>query len=270
MQISARTPACVAMTAATIDHLSNGRLILGLGVSGPQVVEGWYGQPFPQPLARTREYVSILRKVLAREEPLTMRASTTRCPTRAARGWASPSSSSCIRGERTSPSTWAPRARRTWRLRPRSPTAGFPIFYSPYRHDLYADSLKGMKPDFDIACTVTVNLADDVKAALMPVRMAMSFYIGGMGARDQNFHLNLIKRMGFEEQALRVQDLFLAGKRAEAMAAVPDELCDEISLCGPAGRIKERLEAWTKSPVKTLIAGTRDPAVLRLLADCLL
>jgi hypothetical protein len=117
---------------------------------------------------------------------------------------------------------------------------------------------------------VTVNVSDDVKAALLPVKMAMSFYIGGMGAKDQNFHLNLIKRMGFEEEAMRVQDLFLAGKRAEAMAAVPDALCDEISLCGPPGRIKERLGAWTRSPVRTLMAGTRDPAALKLLADCLL
>jgi hypothetical protein len=109
-----------------------------------------------------------------------------------------------------------------------------------------------------------------VKAALFPVKMAMSFYIGGMGAKEQNFHLNLIKRMGYEEEANRVQELFLAGKRAEAVAAVPDELCDEISLCGPPGRIKERLAAWTASPVKTIMAGTRDPAALRVLADCLL
>ena len=270
MQISARTPACVAMTAATIDHLSNGRLILGIGVSGPQVVEGWYGQPFPQPLARTREYVSILRKALARVEPLTNAGKHYPLPYPGGTGLGKPLKLIVHPLRAHIPFYLGAEGPKNVALAAEIADGWLPIFYSPYRHDLYADSLKGMKPDFDIACTVTVNLADDVKAALMPVRMAMSFYIGGMGARDQNFHLNLIKRMGFEEQALRVQDLFLAGKRAEAMAAVPDELCDEISLCGPAGRIKQRLEAWTKSPVKTLIAGTRDPAVLRLLADCLL
>ena len=132
----------------------------------------------------------------------------------------------------------------------------------------YAEPLAGMKPGFEIACTVTVNVHEDVKQALVPVKMAMSFYIGGMGAASQNFHLNLIKRMGFEAEAERMQELFLAGKRAEAMAAVPDSLCDEISLCGPPDRIRERLEAWKSSPVTTLIAGTRDPATLRLLADC--
>jgi len=270
MQLSARTPACVAMTAATIDHLSQGRLILGVGVSGPQVVEGWYGQPFPKPLARTREYVSIVRKALAREAPLTNAGEHYPLPYPGGTRLGKPLKLIVHPRRARIPIYLGAEGPKNVALAAEIADGWLPIFYSPYRHHLYADSLEHAKPGFEIACTVTVNVADDVAAALMPVRMALSFYIGGMGAREQNFHLNLIERMGFGEEARRVQDLFLAGKRAEAIAAVPDALCDEISLCGPPARIRERLEAWKKSPVTTLLAGTRDPAVLRLLAEAVL
>lgn len=269
MQLSARTPACVAMTAATIDHLSNGRLILGVGVSGPQVVEGWYGQPFPQPLARTREYIGIIRKALERKEPVTNAGKHYPLPYPGGTGLGKPLKLIVHPLRSHIPIYMGAEGPKNVALATEIADGWLPIFYSPYRHAMYAESLAGMKPGFEIACTVTVNVNADVKEALLPVKVAMSFYIGGMGAKDQNFHLNLIKRMGFEEEAARVQDLFLAGRRQEAMAAVPDALCDEISLCGPPERIRERLEAWKASPVTTLLAGTRDPAALRVLADAL-
>ena len=268
MQLSARAPTCAAMTAATIDHLSGGRLLLGVGVSGPQVVEGWYGQPFPQPLARTREYISIIRKALARKEPVTNAGKHYPLPYPGGTGLGKPLKLIVHPLRSHVPIYMGAEGPKNVALATEIADGWLPIFYSPYRHDIYAGPLAGMKPGFDIACTVTVNVHEDVKQALVPVKMAMSFYIGGMGAASQNFHLNLIKRMGFEAEAERVQELFLAGKRTEAMAAVPDSLCDEISLCGPPDRIRERLEAWKSSPVTTLIAGTRDPATLRLLADC--
>jgi len=267
MQLSARTPACAAMTAATIDHLSGGRLILGIGVSGPQVVEGWYGQPFPMPLARTREYVSILRRAWAREAPLENEGRHYPLPYPGGTGLGKPLKMIVHPLRREIPIYLGAEGPKNVALATEIADGWLPIFYSPYRHDVHAASLAGMKPGFEIACTVTVNVDDDVRAALAPVRLAMSFYIGGMGAKDRNFHLDLIQRMGFAEEAGRVQELFLAGRRAEAVDAVPEELCDEISLCGPERRIRDRLRAWLDGPVTTLIAGTRDPAALRLLAD---
>ena len=145
-----------------------------------------------------------------------------------------------------------------------------PLFVSPYRMHIYEESLRGAKPGFEIAATVTVNVSEDLEQGLLPVKFALAFYIGGMGARSQNFHVNLLNRMGFAEVTERVQDLFSAGRRAEAAAAIPDELADEISLIGPPERIRDRVAAWADGPVTTLIAGTRDPVALRLLAETLL
>ena len=132
---------------------------------------------------------------------------------------------------------------------------------------MYADQLADAPDDFEIAVNVTVTVADDVGEALLPVKGALGFYIGGMGAKGRNFHTDLMARMGFEEEAHRIQDLFFAGKREDAVLAMPDEFADEISLVGPAGRIRERIEAWRKTPVTTLLIGSRDPEVLQPLAD---
>ena len=145
-----------------------------------------------------------------------------------------------------------------------------PMFIPPSKMDLYRDSLRNAKPDFDIAATCSVILGDDVEKAMMPIKMSLSFYLGGMGAKEKNFHLELMERMGYGEAAHRVQDLFLAGKRGEAVAAVPNELADEIALIGPPERIRDRLEIWKASPVKTLLLGTADPKALRLMAELLL
>ncbi len=268
--LSARTPASTAMTAYTIDHLSGGRLILGLGVSGPQVVEGWYGQPFPKPLARTREYVEILRRVWRREAPLAFEGEHYRLPFPGGSGLGKAMKliGKPLRPE--IPIYLGAEGPKNVRLATEIAAGWLPIFFSPYRAEIYAESLKDRKPDFEIACPVTVVVGDDVAAGLRFVKTALSFYIGGMGAPSQNFHLNLIGRMGFAEPAKRVQELFLSGRRAEAIEAVPDLLADEISLVGPRERIRERLSAWRGSPVTTLLAGTRDVKAVRLLAELVL
>ena len=270
MQLSARTPACVAMTAASIDHLSQGRLILGIGVSGPQVVEGWYGQPFPKPLARTREFVELVRRMLRREEPVEFHGEHYDLPLRGGTGFGKPLKLIVHPRRASIPIYMGAEGPKNVALAAEIADGWLPLFLSPYRWRIYAESLAKRRPGFEIACPVTVVVNDDVAQALLPVKMSLASYIGGMGARTQNFHLDLMKRMGFAGEATKVQELFLAGQRGEAIAAVPDALADEISLVGPPARIRERLAAWRESPVTTLLAGTRDPAALRLLAETLL
>jgi F420-dependent oxidoreductase-like protein len=184
MQLSARTPACAAMTAVTLDHLTDGRLILGLGVSGPQVVEGWYGQPFPKPLARTREYVQILRDVWAREAPVVNDGPHYPLPYPGGTGLGKPLKITPTRAAPTSRSTSGPRGRRTSRWPPRSPTGGCRSSLArAVRHEMYAESLAGAPPDFDICAPVQVVVHDDVDQALLAVKWMLGFYIGGMGAR---------------------------------------------------------------------------------------
>jgi F420-dependent oxidoreductase-like protein len=270
MQLSARTPACAAMTAATIDHLSGGRLILGIGVSGPQVVEGWYGQPFPKPMGRTREFVALLREMLRRERPVTFRGEHYQLPYPGGARLGKPLKL-IVRPLRAEiPIYLGAEGPKNVALATEIADGWLPLFYSPYRTHVYAESLRGARPGFEIACPATVSLNDDLEQALLPIKFMLAFYIGGMGAAAKNFHLNLIARLGFEAEARRVQELFLAGKRAEAVAAVPDRLADEISLAGSAARICDRLAAWKESPVTTLLAGTRDLAAVRLLAEAVL
>ena len=270
-QLSARTPASVAMTAATLDHLSGGRVILGLGVSGPQVVEGWYGQPFAKPLARTREYVEVIRKILRRDEPVTEDGDHYALPYRGpgSVGLGKPLKLTVHPLRSDIPILLGAEGPKNVALATEIADGWLPMFFSPYRLDVYADALAAAPEGFEIACAVTVVLADDVAAGLNMVKWYLAFYIGGMGAKDLNFHFNIVGRLGFGDEAARIQKLFMEGRRDEAAAAVPDELADELSLVGPAERIKERLEPWIHSPVTTLIAGTQDPAALRVLADAL-
>ena len=267
MQIPARTPTLTATTALTIDQLSGGRFILGLGVSGPQVVEGWYGQPFPRPMARTREFVTLLRQMLRREGPLTFDGAHYQLPLRGGSNLGKPLKL-IVRPLRADvPIYLGAEGPKNVALAAEIGDGWLPLFFSPFRSDIYAESLAKKKPGFEIACTVTVVVHDDLEQALLPVKWALAFYIGGMGAAKKNFHLNLIERLGFGEQAKKVQKLFLEGKRPEAVDAVPSELADEISLAGPPARIKERMQVWKKSPVTTILAGTRDPVALRVLAE---
>ena len=270
MQMAARTPACVAMTATTIDHLSNGRLILGVGVSVPQVVEGWYGQPFPRPMERTREFVALVRQMLRREGPVTFDGKQYQLPYPGGAGLGKPLKLITRPLRADVPIYLGAEGPKNVALAVEIADGWLPLFYSPYRNEVYAESLRGMRPGFEIVCPVQVVVNDDLAQALLPIKWMLAFYIGGMGAAAKNFHLNLIGRLGFEDAALEVQRLFLAGDRAGAAAAVPDALADEISLAGPPARIRERVQAWKASPVTTILAGTRDPVAVRVLADAVL
>jgi F420-dependent oxidoreductase-like protein len=270
IQMSARTPACVAMTAMTIDHLSGGRFILGLGVSGPQVVEGWYGQPFPRPMERTREYVALVRQMLRREGPVVFAGKQYQLPLQGGSGLGKPLKliNQPLRSQ--IPIYIGAEGPKNIKMVTEIADGWLPLYYSPYRPEVYAESLTDLKPGFEIAPPVTVSINDDLEMALQPVKYMLAFYIGGMGAKGRNFHLNLVKRFGFEREAEQVQRLFLEGKRAEAAAAVPDQFADEISLCGSPARIKDRAQAWKSSAVTTMLVGSRDRATLEVLADALL
>jgi F420-dependent oxidoreductase-like protein len=270
-QISARTPACVAMTASTIDHMSNGRLILGIGVSGPQVVEGWYGMPFGKPFTRTREFIEILRKIWEREGPVTYDGKYYQLPYNGpgSVGLGKPLKLITHPLRRHIPIYLGAEGPKNVKLATEIADGWLPLFFSPYRPEVYAESLALLRPGFEIACTAQVVVGDDVASCLIPVKWMLAFYIGGMGAKDKNFHMNIMGRMGFEKEVHEVQRLFLEGDRAAAADAVPDQLADEISLVGPPGRIKERLEMWKKSPVTKLLAGTQDPNALKALAEAM-
>ena len=270
IQLSARTPASTAMTAVTLDHLSGGRFHLGLGVSGPQVVEGWYGQPFPKPLARTREYVEVIRTIWRREGPVSHEGEHYALPYRGGTGKGKALKITTHPRRPDIPIFLGAEGPRNVALAAEIADGWFPIFYSPERSPaMYADSLVDAPPDFSIACPVTVVPGDDLEQAMAVVKWSLAFYMGGMGAPDENYHLDVIKRMGFEEEADRVQQLFISGDREGAMRAVPDALADEIALVGPPGRIRERLQRWIDSPVTHLLVGTRDELTVRLMADLL-
>lgn len=268
MQISARTPACSAMTAATLDHLSGGRVMLGIGVSGPQVVEGWYGQPFSKPLARTRDYIDIMRDVWAREAPVENHGEHYPLPLPGGMGLGKPLKITTHPLRPRIPILLGAEGPKNVALAAEKADGWLPIFYSPeHSREMYRDSLADAPDDFEVACPVTMIVTDDVAAGLMHIKASLGFYIGGMGAKDANFHKNVIGRMGFEAEAAKIQELFYDGRREEAIAAVPDELADGIALVGPKERIRERLDRWRDSPVTTLITNASDPQALELIAD---
>jgi F420-dependent oxidoreductase-like protein len=268
MQLSARTPASTAMTAVTLDHLSGGRFILGIGVSGPQVVEGWYGVDFRKPLARTREYVEILRRIWAREEPVAFAGDHYPLPYPGGTGLGKPLKITTHPLRADIPIYIGAEGPKNVAQTAEIADGWLPIFYSPeHSGAMYADALAGAGDDFEVACPVTVNVSDDVQEAIDTVKLSLGFYIGGMGAKDANFHANVVSRMGFEDDARKIQELFLSGRREEAIKAVPDALADGIALCGPRERIAERLQLWQDSPVTTLLLGNRDPKVLRMMAE---
>ena len=271
-QLSARTPTACAMAVLTLDHLSGGRCILGLGVSGPQVVEGWYGQPFAKPLARTREYVDIIRQVLRREGPVANDGPHYPLPYDGPGSWEM--------GKSLKPITHPLRADVPIFLGAEGPKnvaltaeiadGWLPLYYSPFRQDVYAESLGKLKPGFEISQLVPVNINDDLEVALAPVKAMLGFYIGGMGSRKRNFHMELMGRMGFEAEAQKIQDLFFEGQRAEAIAMVPSAFADEISLSGPIERIRDRLDAWRETPVTTLLIAGGDVETMRTMAELVL
>lgn len=268
-QISARTPAATAMAAITLDHLSKGRVILGLGVSGPQVVEGWYGQPFSKPLSRTKEYVAIIKQILLREEPLTFDGEHYHLPYKGEGSWGlgKPLKSITHPFRSDLPIFLGAEGPKNVTMAAEIADGWLPLYYSPYRQNVYADQIKDAKEGFNISAGVNINICDDVQAGLIPVKNNLALYIGGMGAAKKNFHTDLMGRMGFEEEAKKIQKLFLQGKRTEAVMAVPDRFADEISLIGPKARIKERLEAWKDTPITSLLISSQKKERLREIAE---
>ncbi|MFK0105316.1 LLM class F420-dependent oxidoreductase [Streptomyces sp. NPDC091217] len=269
-QMAARSPTTTAMHALTLDHLSGGRVMLGLGLSGPQVVEGWYGRPFPKsPLTATREYVDVVRQVLRREGPVTVDGRFHSHPYRG------PDATGL--GKPLKPITHPLRADLPVLLGAEGPKnvaqtvriadGWLPLYWAPSRPEVYGPAVADLPEGFLVAPLTQVRVCDDVAAGLLPVKAMLGFYIGGMGHAARNFHADLMARMGYEEEARRIQELFLSGRREEAVLAVPDAFADEISLVGPRERIAERLELWRKGPVTDLLALAPDPHTLRVLAE---
>ncbi len=272
MQIPGRTPANAAMTAATLDLLSGGRFLLGLGTSGPQVVEGWHGQPWGKPLGKTREYVEIVRAAL-RRDLVAHEGEHYRIP------WDGPGATGLgkplklmLRPLRAEiPIYLAALGPKNVALAAEIADGWLPIFVDPdHFDDAFGPSLAAAPPGFEIAATVSVVVGDDVEALRDALRPHVALYVGGMGAKGRNFYNSLVRRYGWEEEAERIQELYLAGKQREAIAAVPDELVDAVSLVGPKERIAERLEAWRETPVTTLVVGAVQPEALQTLAELVL
>ncbi len=282
MQMPARTPAMTAMTCATLDILSEGRMLLGLGLSGPQVVEGWHGQPFSQPLERTREYVDIVRTILRRESRLEHHGDCYNIPYAGpdATGLGKPLKLLLHPLRPDVPIYIAALGPKNVELAAEIADGWLPVFFSPYKPDVYMNSVNAgfeaakkhsgatkTLSDFDIAPIVPVFVGDDVTACRNQAKPFLAHYIGLMGTRDKNFYKVLATRYGYGEAADQIQDLALAGDKDAATAAVPDELVDEIALCGPKSRIAERLEIWLKSGITTLVVSTYDPTAIRVLAE---
>jgi len=266
MQMAGRTPAATAMTAMTLDSLSSGRFRLGLGVSGPQVVEGWHGQPFGRPLARTREYVSIVRAIIRREAPLEHRGDYYQIPYAGAdaTGLGKPLKS-ILHGRPELPIYLAAVGPRNVALAAEIADGWIPTFFSVRRMKVFREWLdagfraRGTAPAFfDVMPMVPVVVGDDIAACRAGVKARLALYVGGMGARGRNFYNDIACRYGYEDAAKRIQDLYLVGRKADAEAAVPDALVDEVALCGPRERIRDLLGEWRTSGVTTLmVAGDR-------------
>jgi F420-dependent oxidoreductase-like protein len=284
MQMQARTPACTAMTALTLQALSNNRFLLGIGASGPQVVEGWHGVPFGKPMARTREYIEILRKILKREAPLQHDGELYQIPYTGpgATGLGKPLKS-ILHGDPDMPIYAASITPIGLKVAGEVADGVLPIFISPEKAGLVTKPLQeGIArgragrslADFDVAPFVRINMGPDLQACRDALKPELALYIGGMGARSKNFYNDFAKQMGYEAAAAKIQDAFLGGRRAEAIAAVPDALVDETSLVGSPERIKDRLNAWKdagrRNEVGSLLLSGVTVDSLRVVAEAVL
>ena len=277
MQMPGRSPANTAMTAMTMDELSGGRFMLGLGTSGPQVVEGWHGQPYGKALTWVREYVTIVRKIIEREGPLEFQGERYQIP------YTGPGSTgqgkalkSILHGRADIPIYTGALAPKAQALAGEICDGLLLTTFNPYNPDYVLDNLQrgfdkrgdGRNFDsFDIAVTVPVVIADDLEAAMAPLKQQLGFYIGGMGSRKQNFYKNFLAESGFEAECQKIQDLWFDGDRRDAIAAVPDEMVDQVYLVGSRDRIRDRLQIWKESKVGTLILGSLDIETMRTLAE---
>jgi F420-dependent oxidoreductase-like protein len=266
-QVWARTPGTTAMTALTLQHLSGGRLLLGLGVSGPQVVEGWHGVPFRRPLAVTREYVAVLRKALAADAKVEHDGDVYTIPYRGpgATGLGRPLRSTLPAAPDT-PLLVAALGPKNTALAAEVADGLLPYLWSPnHWRAAWGDALAAAPAGFQVAPTVVVALGDDLAACRDQVRPRIAMHVGGMGSRHQNFYKSLVTRYGYEAETEVIQSRFLAGDRGGAVAAVSDELVDELTLVGPPGHVAEQLEAWRACPISTLIVEpTSDEAIDQL------
>jgi len=283
-QLSARTPAATAMAAMTLDHLSDGRFVLGLGVSGPQVVEGWYGVPYAKPLARTREYVDIVRRIVAREAPVTSDGTHYPLPVPGGTGLGKPLRSTLHPRRVDLPIYLGAEGPKNVALAAEIADGWLPLFFSPKTDEFYRAALaegfnrpgaRCTAADFEVAASVPMIVDDDVERAADRIRPMLALYVGGMGAKDANFHLDVFARMGWESVCATVQDLYLAGRKAEAAAAIPLEMVDDVALVGPAERVREQVSQWEKTVVTTLLVQATpfagdDLAGLRAIAEALL
>src|SRR5438128_4349894 len=276
MQMPARTPAMTAMTAATIDLLTGGRFMLGIGASGPQVVEGWHGVVYGKLLTRTREYIEIVRTILKREQPLEHHGEYYDIPVQGGTGLGKPLKLIVYPLRADIPVYLAAIGPKNVALAAELADGWLPVFFSPTRLNVIRSSLEAgiarrtdgkTIDELDIAPTVSVVLGDDVAACRQQIKPHLALYVGGMGARGKNFYNDLARRYGYEDAATRIQDLYLSGKKHEAVAAVPDELVDEVALCGPRERIKDQLAMWREAGIKTLICGASSLDAVRAVAE---
>jgi F420-dependent oxidoreductase-like protein len=277
-QLSARTPTAMGMAAITMDHLSGGRFVLGLGVSGPQVVEGWYGQSFAKPLARTREYVSIVREVVARKGPVTNSGPNYPLPYPGGTGLGKPLKSIVHTLRPDIPIVLGAEGPKNVALSAEIADGWFPIFFSPHHMSEFTSALdegfarpgaRRSWADFEVIAFCPVVVGDDVETTADFFRPMLALYIGGMGAREANFHFDVFCRMGFESEAHKIQDLYLDGHKDEAAAAVPTSMVEKIALVGPRAKIADELSAWKESIATTLLVAG-GPDVLRMMAELVL
>jgi F420-dependent oxidoreductase-like protein len=272
MQIPGRTPANTAMTAATLDLMSGGRFILGLGTSGPQVVEGWHGEPWGKPLGKTREYIEIVRTAL-RREVVAHEGEHYRIPYDGpgATGLGKPLKMMMRPLRHDIPIYLAAIGPKNVALAAEIADGWLPIFVDPERFGAaFGPSIAGVREGFEIAATVSVLVGDDVDALRDALKPYIALYVGGMGAKGKNFYNALVRRYGWEAEAERIQELYLGGQQRDAIAAVPNELVDALALVGPKERIRDRLAAWRETPVTTLVVGSPQPEALDVLAELLL
>jgi F420-dependent oxidoreductase-like protein len=278
VQMSARQPAATAMAAMTMDHLSGGRFILGLGVSGPQVVEGWYGMPFAKPLARTREYVGILRDIWARKGPVTADGEHYKLPLPGGTGLAKPLKSSIHPLREDIPIYLGAEGPKNVALCAELCDGWLAMLFSPTHQDANRAALqegfarpgaRRTPEEFEVCATVPFIVSDDVEGAIDSLRPFYALYFGGMGAKGTNFHANVAIRMGYEREVDEIQELYLSGRKDEAGAKIPRELIEELSLVGPPAKIRDDLAKWRESIVTTLLVAG-DAPTLRTIAELVL
>ncbi|MDA8115821.1 MAG: LLM class F420-dependent oxidoreductase [Actinomycetota bacterium] len=278
MQLSARTPTAAAMAAISMDYLSGGRFVMGIGASGPQVVEGWYGQPYPKPLKRTREYVDVVRKVIEREGPVSYSGEFYQLPYPGGLGLGKALKSTVHPLRRDIPICLAAEGPKNVALAAEIADGWFPFWFSPKNDEFYRKALQegfskrtdGRDPAaFEVICSVPVVINDDIEKAADAIRPMMALYIGGMGAKNMNFHAEVFVRMGYERECDLIQEAFLSGRKEEAMALIPMAMIEDVALIGPLAKVRDELDRWRETSITTLVTGG-SVASIRQIAELVL